>query len=121
MEQVNVSEIEKIIEVVKNYTEGCKTGNTNQMKMAFDQGAVMYGYLNNQLYDGSINNLYDAVESLGEDQNTKTHIDVLNVEGTVASVRVTLENWHNLSFTDYHSLLKINNEWKIVAKVFHQF
>lgn len=121
MEQVKVSEIEEIITVVTNYTEGCSKGNTAQMRKAFDKGAVMYGYLNGQLYDGSIDNLYGAVDSLGSDENMKTHIDVLNVEGTAASVRVTLENWHGLSFTDYHSLLKINGEWKIVAKVFHQY
>lgn len=121
MEQVKVSEIEKIIAVVTNYTEGCKKGDTAQMRMAFDKGAVMYGYLNGQLYDGSIDNLYSAVDALGGDDNTKTHIDVLNVEDTVASVRVTLEGWHDLAFTDYHTLLKINGEWKIAAKVFHQF
>lgn len=121
MEQVKVSEINEILSVVKNYTEGCKHGDVAQMRKAFDKGAVMYGYLNGQLYDGSIENLYAAVDALGGDENTQTHIDVLSVEGTVATVRVTLENWHNLAFTDYHTLLKIGNEWKIAAKVFHQY
>lgn len=121
MEQIKVAEIEEILEVVTNYTEGCKKGDTAQMRRAFDKGAVMYGYLNGQLYDGSIDNLYGAVEALGGDENTKTHIDVLSVEGSVASVRVTLEGWHELAFTDYHTLLKIDGVWKIAAKVFHQF
>lgn len=91
------------------------------MRRAFDRGAVMYGYLNGQLYDGSIENLYGAVEALGGDEGTQTRIDVLSVEGAAASVRVTLEGWHGLSFTDYHTLLKIDGKWRIASKVFHQF
>lgn len=121
MEQTKNSELEQIIKVVNNYAEGCKKGDTSMMRKSFDTGAVMYGYLNGQLYNGSIESLYAAVEALGADENTLTHIDILNVEGNVATARVTLENWHELAFTDYHSLLKINGEWKIVAKVFHQF
>lgn len=121
MKQVKVSEIEEIVAAITNYTEGCKKGDTAQMRKAFDKSAVMYGYLNGQLYAGSIDNLYSAVDALGGDENTRTHIDVLNVEGTAASVRVTLEGWHGLAFTDYHSLLKIDGKWKIAAKVFQQF
>ncbi len=45
----------------------------------------------------------------------------LSIEGTAATVRVTLEDWHGIAFTDFHSLLKIDGEWKIIAKVFHQY
>lgn len=91
------------------------------MRQAFDKGAVMYGYLNGQLYDGSIENLYAAVDALGGDENTRTRIDVLAIEGTTAAVRVVLEDWHQLAFTDYHTLLNIGGDWKIAAKVFHQY
>ena len=67
MEQVKISELNEIVAVVTNYTEGCKKGDTAQMRKAFDKGAVMYGYLNGQLYDGSIDNLYGAVDALGGD------------------------------------------------------
>ena len=121
MEQVKVSELNEILATVSDYTEGCKTGDSKQMRKAFDQNAVMYGYLNGQLFNGSIEALYGAVDTMGGDANTKVRVDVLSVEGTVASVRVTLEDWHGLAFTDYHTLLKIDGEWKIAAKVFHQF
>ncbi len=44
----------------------------------------------------------------------------MEVVGTAATVRVVLENWHGLSFTDFHSLVKIDGQWTIVAKIFHQ-
>ena len=54
-------------------------------------------------------------------RSPKTRIDVLSIEGTAATVRVVLEDWHGIAFTDFHNLLKIDGEWKIVAKVFHQY
>ena len=47
-------------------------------------------------------------------------MDILEAVGTAATVRVVLENWHGLSFTDFHSLVKIDGRWTIVAKIFHQ-
>ena len=70
---------------------------------------------------GSIENLYTAVDAVGGDEKAKARIDVLDVSGTVATVRVELEDWHQLTFTDYHSLIKIDGQWKIAAKVFHQY
>lgn len=121
MEKIMVSDYEAVVSVVTKYTEGCKKGDTVLMREAFDKGAVMYGYLNGQLYDGSIDNLYGAVDALGGDEAAKTRIDVLEIQGTAATVRVTLEDWHQVAFTDFHSLLKIDGQWKIVAKVFHQY
>lgn len=80
----------------------------------------MYGYLNGQLCAGSIENLYAAINQLGADTNTKAEVDILEIVGTTATVRVVLENWHGLSFTDFHSLLKIDGKWLIVSKIFHQ-
>lgn len=121
MEKIKVSDYEAVIAVVSQYTQGCKEGKSSLMKSAFHKNAIMYGYLNGTLSEGSIENLYNAVDQYGADKNTKTHIDVLSIEETAATVRVTLEDWHGIAFTDFHSLLKINNEWKIIAKVFHQY
>lgn len=102
------------------YVNGCVAGNVELTQKAFHKDAIMYGYLNGTLSAGSIENLYAAIRQLGADAETKAEIDVLEVVGTVATVRVILENWHGLSFTDFHSLVKIDNKWTIVAKIFHQ-
>ncbi len=121
MEKIMVSDYEAVINVVSKYTEGCKVGKSEVMKPAFTENALMYGYLNGQLYDGSIEALYGAVDQFGPAPESKTRIDVLSIEGTAATVRVVLEDWHGIAFTDFHNLLKIDGEWKIVAKVFHQY
>lgn len=80
----------------------------------------MYGYLNGELSAGSIENLYTAISALGVAPDTNSEVDVMEIVGTAATVRVVLENWHSLSFTDFHSLVKIDGKWTIVAKIFHQ-
>lgn len=120
MNKSMVEDYRKIRNTIMRYVNGCATGNTEIAKQAFHKDAIMYGYLNGQLCAGSIENLYAAINQLGADTNTKVEVDILEVVGTAATVRVVLENWHGLSFTDFHSLLKIDGKWLIVSKIFHQ-
>ena len=121
IDKIKVSDYEEVLAVVGKYTEGCKVGKSDIMKPAFTANALMYGYLNGEYYNGSIEALYGAVDAFGAAPDTLARVDVLAIEGTAASVRVTLENWHGLSFTDFHNLIKEDGQWKIVAKVFHQY
>ena len=43
-------------------------------------------------------------------------IDLIN---TVATVRLELDNWNGSRYTDLFTLLKVDEEWKIMNKVFH--
>lgn len=121
MEKITVADYEVVLSTVNKYVEACKQGKSDIMKPAFASNALMYGYLNGQLFDGSIDALYGAVDQFGAAPGAVARVDVLGIEGTAATVRVVLENWHGIAFTDYHNLLKCNGEWKIVAKVFHQY
>lgn len=115
-----IKDYQEIKNVVMQYVNGCATGDVDLTKKAFHKDAVMYGYLNGELSAGSIKNLYAAIRALGASPEAKSEIDVMEVIGTAATVRVVLENWHGLSFTDFHSLVKIDGRWTIVAKIFHQ-
>lgn len=51
----------------------------------------------------------------------KARVDVIDVEETLAVVRVLEENWGgHIDFTDYLLLMKMNGEWKCVAKAYNQ-
>ena len=121
MEKIKVADYEAVLAAISKYTEACKEGKSDIMKPAFTDNALMYGYLNGEYYHCSIEALYGAVDSFGPAPDTLARVDVLSIEGTAAVVRVTLENWHGLSFTDFHSLIKEDGQWKILAKVFHQY
>lgn len=121
MKRTAIKEYKEIAETVQKYIDGCNDGKSAIMKPAFDNGAVMYGTKSDGTVEaqGSIKNLYEIVDTVGADENGKARIDVLDTTEYTAVVRVIIENWHGLTFTDYHSLMKINGEWKIVAKVYH--
>lgn len=115
-----IRDYQKIKDVVMQYVNGCATGDVELAKKAFHKDAVMFGYLNGALCAGSIDALYGAIGQSDADPATKSEVDVIEIVGTAATVRVVLDNWHGLSFTDFHSLVKIDDKWQIVAKIFHQ-
>ena len=43
----------------------------------------------------------------------------MDIIGTIATVRLESDNWTGHKFTDFFTLLKIDNTWKIMNKVFH--
>ena len=115
-----IKEYQEIKEVVMQYVNGCATGDVELTKKAFHKDAIMYGYLNGNLCAGSIDVLYGAIEQLGGDHATKAEVDILDVVGTAATVRVVLSDWHGMGFTDFHSLVKMNGKWQIVSKIVPQ-
>lgn len=121
MKRTTIKDYNEIIKTVQQYIDGCNEGKSAIMKPAFDSGAVMFGTKSDGATEaqGSIDNLYGIVDTVGADKNDDARVDVLDTTEYTAVVRVIIENWHGLTFTDYHSLMKINGEWKIVAKVYH--
>ncbi|MCQ9636354.1 nuclear transport factor 2 family protein [Chryseobacterium sp. WG14] len=117
-----VQDYQDVLDVVEGYVQGLKTGNVEQLRKTFYKDAVMYGHLGSDLSQGSIENLYTYVEKYGAAPNIVTNVTVLHKTPTTATVRVEME--HDAAdedFTDYHSLIKINGEWKVVAKLFHLY
>ena len=96
-------------------------GNSVHARKLFTDDAVLFGILNGAMEHGSIEQFYTNVDTVGADSNFKARIDVLAVEETVAVVRVLEEGWGgSIDFTDFLLLLKIDGEWKCVAKAYNQ-
>ena len=117
-----VQDYEDVLAAMEGYVQGLKTGNVAELKKTFHQNAIMYGHLGNDLSQGSIDNLYTYVEKFGAAPNIKTNLTVLHKTPTTAIVRIEME--HDAAdedFTDYHSLIKVNGEWKVVSKLFHLY
>jgi hypothetical protein len=43
----------------------------------------------------------------------------VNVEQTVASMRLEMDDWGGNRFTDMFTILKVDGGWKMTNKVFH--
>jgi hypothetical protein len=49
----------------------------------------------------------------------KANIVNIDIAGTIATVRLELDNWTGTNYTDVFTLLKVDGHWKIMNKVFH--
>lgn len=117
-----VQDYEDVLAAMEGYVNGLKTGNVAELKKTFHKDAIMYGHLGNDLSEGSIDNLYTYMEKFGAAPNIKTNLTVLHKTPTTAVVRIEME--HDAAdedFTDFHSLIKIDGAWKVVAKLFHLY
>ena len=95
--------------------------NAAYAKKLFIDEACLFGFLEGELEHGSIQQFYKNVDTVGSDKNFKARVDVIDVEETLAVVRVLEEGWGGrIDFTDYLLLMKFNGEWKCVAKAYNQ-
>ena len=104
---------------IQKYIDGGIAGSSETMKPAFHEGATMYGYIGPDLFGGPIQGLFDWNDSNGPASDLKANIANIDIEGTIATARVELDNWTGRKFTDMFTLLKTDGEWKIISKVFY--
>ncbi len=116
-----IKEYEAVAAAAGKFVKSVAEGNSEYAKTLFTEDAVLFGMLNGVLEHGSIEQFYRNVDTVGAGNNFKARIDVLAVEETVAVVRVLEEGWGDgIDFTDFLLLLKIDGEWKCVAKAYNQ-
>lgn len=116
---LNVSEYDVIADVVQHYIDGAKSGKGDDMKPAFHEDATVFGYVGADLFAGPIKKLFAWNDDNGAATGLQVRIASIDVVGTVATVRIELDNWTGYRFTDMFTLLKVDGEWKIMNKVFH--
>jgi len=119
--RANIEEYKAVENAAMKFVKSVAEGNSSYAKDLFVDEAVLFGYLDGKLEHGSIEQFYHNVDTVSDGNNFKARIDIVSVEETVAVVRVLEEKWGDrIDFTDYLLLLKINNEWKCVAKAYNQ-
>ena len=115
----NISERDAIAEAVQHYIDGAKSGRGDDMKPAFHQDATIFGYAGADLFAGPIQQLFDWNDQNGPSPALEARIGNIDVAGTVATVRLELDNLGGHRYTDMFTLLKVDGQWKIMNKVFH--
>jgi hypothetical protein len=114
-----VSEDNAIAETIQRYVDGGKSGRTIEMKAAFHPDATIFGYIGPDLFAGPIQKLFDWNDQNGPATELQSRLATIDIEGTIATVRLELDNWTGHKFTDMFTLLKLDGEWKIISKVFY--
>ena len=116
-----MSEYEAVEKAAMLFVKSVGSGDSAPARELFYDEAVMFGYLDGKLEHGPIQNLYDNIDTVGADPGYRARIDVLCIEETVAIVRVLEDNWGGrIDFSDFLLLIKMDGEWKGVAKVYNQ-
>lgn len=117
----SIKEYQAVEEAAMKFVKSVAEGNSKYARELFTDEAVLFGYLDGKLEHGSIEQLYHNVDTVAGGENFKAHVDVLFVEESLAAVRVLEEGWGGrIDFTDVLLLLKMNGEWKCVAKAYNQ-
>lgn len=108
-----------IAATIQTYINGGISGKGDDMKPAFHENATIHGYIGPDIFGGPIQGLFDWNDGNGPAADLKSNIANIDIEGTVATVRLELDNWTGHRFTDFFTLLKTDGEWKIISKVFY--
>jgi putative lumazine-binding protein len=114
-----VSEYDAIARTVQHYVDGGRSGSGDEMKAAFHPDATIFGYAGTELFAGPIQKLFDWNDQNGPATELQARLASIDITGTIATVRLELDNWGGRKFTDMFTLLKVDGEWKIINKVFY--
>ncbi len=112
-------DVKAITQVMQCYLHGGKSGASVDLKSIFHAHATIHGYIGPDLFGGPIQLFFDWHDANGAAVDLAMNIISIDVEGTIATARIELDNWTGHRFTDMFTLLKYNGEWKIISKVFH--
>lgn len=117
----SIKEYEAVEAAAMKFVKSVAEGDSRHARELFTDDAVLFGFLDGKLERGPIEQFYRNVDTVAGGQTFKARIDVVAIEETLAVVRVLEENWGGrIDFTDYLLLLKIDGEWKCVAKAYNQ-
>ena len=114
-----MDEKEQIKKVLQHYINGAKSGKGDDMRPAFHDDATIFGYICSDLFSGPIQKLYEWNDSNGPATEILTEFKSIDVVESIATVCLESKNWTGYNFTDFFTLLKVNEEWKVINKVFH--
>jgi hypothetical protein len=113
------SEEAAVRKALDHYLQGHATGDGAHHRMAFYPQANLYFVQNGALT--TLSSEEYASRSSGkpaaDEAQRKRRIVSVDISGTAAIAKIELD-YPNVRLVDYMSLLKVNGEWKIIAKIF---
>jgi hypothetical protein len=106
--------------VVRNYVEGMVFADEALLRQAFHPACRIIGHYQQALEWLSLEDFISAIKAEGPAaKEVEPYWQTVSVDitGDAAAVKV-IDDYAGMRFTDYLSLLKINERWMIVNKVY---
>ncbi|HMD44942.1 MAG TPA: nuclear transport factor 2 family protein [Acidimicrobiales bacterium] len=116
-----IEDYDAIVAVVHLYGEGTARGDVKVLAEAFHDDARMFGHVEGHRLDVPIAEYFSLAEKWPADADDTYTVRVISVDqvGDVAVAVVVEEGvWGDVSFIDFFSLARIDDEWKIVSRAF---
>ena len=116
-----VVEDEAIATVLRLYIEGSANGDAAKLGEAFHEHARTYGSMNGTRYDIPVADMIAMEERSprNSDGRYTAHIMSIQQAGDVATATIEEDGcWGTVSFTSFLSLVKFDDRWQIVTRVF---
>lgn len=119
--RASIGEYRAVEEAAMKFVKSVAEGDSRYAKELFVDDSVLFGYLDGKPEHGSIEQFYKNVDTVDAGKDFRARIDIVDIEETLAVVRVLEEKWGGrIDFTDYLLLMKIDGKWKCVAKAYNQ-
>ena len=105
---------------LENYIQGHATGNGEFMRKAFHTDAKVMSFRDGKMASMTAEEFASRFSGkpAADEAQRKRRIESVEITGNAGSAKIVLD-YPTVTFTDYMSLLKVGDEWKIVNKVFY--
>jgi hypothetical protein len=107
------------------YIAGARAGDSDRMRPAFHPCATISGYCQGVEYTGSVEHVFQWINQNGPAPNITPRFARIEIIETIAVVHLEVEHWSgklagaNARASDVFTLLKCDDQWKIMHKLFH--
>jgi hypothetical protein len=105
---------------LENYIQGHATGNGDFMRKAFHTEAKIMAFRDGKLTNMTAEEFASRFNGkpAADEAQRKRRIEHVEITGNAGGGKIVLE-YPTVTYTDYMSLLKVGDEWKIMNKVFY--
>lgn len=116
------STLNSIGKTIQTYFDGMHFGDTSRLRSAFHPDAFLFGYYHGEFSRMSFEDWMSEVEGMDKPSETGEVFDMvivsIDVTGPTAQVKVA-ELYAGVRYTAYLSLMIVEENWKIVNKLYH--
>ncbi|WP_103070602.1 nuclear transport factor 2 family protein [Aquimarina sediminis] len=114
-------DIEEIQNLITNYFEGIFLGQVDKLGSCFHENVYIYGDIKGVGYIKSIKDYLEGVGNRKSPNDLKEYFKMkiigIDIMGKIAMTKLHVPML-GYNYYDYLSLTKINDDWKIVNKIF---
>ena len=108
--------------VIEDYIRGSFTADTALLKRCCRPDALMSGFYRGDLDIGSPQPFYDQLEAEPSAERSgesyQAEISFIHIAGRVASAGLVEANLLGADYVNHFQLLKIEDDWRIISKVY---